>query len=111
MSPRQLLRCLPFAAILIAAACSERLDTSKNCPVLCADNRLVFKDTTFDVVQFDSAYGGFTGEGERWPAPGLATSDGLGGFLYETFLPVTNRQDLSMSDRSSGSTRCRGHSR
>jgi hypothetical protein len=93
VSPRQLLRCLPFAAILIAAACSERLDTSKNCPVLCTDNRLVFKDTTFDVVQFDSAYAGFTGEGERWPAPGLATSDGLGGYLYESFFPVTNRQD------------------
>ncbi len=93
MSPRQLLRCLPFAAILIAAACSENLDTSKNCPVLCTDNRLVFKDTTIDVVQFDSAYNGFTGDGERWPAPGVATSDGQGGYLYETFIPVTNRQD------------------
>ncbi len=79
--------------MLIAAACSERLDTSKNCPVLCTDNSLVFKDTTLDVVQFDSAYAGFTVDGQRWPAPGLATSDGLGGFLYESFIAVTNRQD------------------
>lgn len=79
--------------MLIAAACSERLDTSKNCPVLCTDNALVFKDTTLDVVQFDSAYAGLTAVGERWPAPGLATSDGLGGYLYESFIPVTNRQD------------------
>lgn len=93
MSPRQLLRSLPFAAIVIAAACSERLDTSKNCPVLCTDNALVFKDTTLDVVQFDSSFGGFTSDGERWPAPGLATSDGLGGYLYESFIPVTNRRD------------------
>ena len=92
MSPRQLFRCLPLAAIVIAAACSERLDTSKNCPVLCTSNALVFKDTTLEIVQFDSAFSGFTGQGERWPAPGLATSDG-NGFLYETFVPVVNRSD------------------
>ncbi len=92
MSPRQLLRCLPFAAILLVAACSENLDTSKSCPILCSDNALAFKDTTFDIVQFDSAFGGFSGVGERWPAPGLATSNGLG-FLYETFVPVVNRTD------------------
>ncbi len=92
VSPRQLSRCLPFAAIVIVAACSERLDTSKNCPLLCTDNALVFKDTTFDIVQFDSAYTGFTGVGERWPAPGLATSNGTG-YLYETFVPVVNRPD------------------
>lgn len=92
MSPRQFLRCLPFAAIFIVAACSESLDTSKSCPLLCSDNALSFRDTTFDVVQFDSAFGGFTGRGERWPAPGLATSNGLG-FLYETFVPVVNRTD------------------
>ena len=61
--------------------------------MLCTDNSLVFKDTTLDVVQFDSSYAGFTSDGERWPAPGLATSDGLGGYLYESFIPVTNRQD------------------
>lgn len=92
MSPRQFFRCLPFAAIVIVAACSERLDTSKNCPLLCADNTLVFKDTTLDVVTFDSAFSGFTGAGERWPAPGLATSNGIG-FLYETFVPVVSRGD------------------
>ena len=92
MSPRQFLRCLPLAAILIVAACSERLDTSANCPALCADNALVFKDTTFDFVTFDSSYGGFTGLGERWPAPGLATAD-ANGFLYETYVPVVNRPD------------------
>ncbi len=92
MSPRQFLRCLPLVAISIVAACSERLDTSKNCPLLCTDNRLVFKDTTFDVVQSDSAFAGFTGVGERFPAPGLATSNGSG-FLYETFIPVVNRPD------------------
>ncbi|MCC7053068.1 MAG: hypothetical protein IT355_07345 [Gemmatimonadaceae bacterium] len=93
MSLRPLLRCLPFAAIALAAACSERLDTSKNCPVLCTDNSLAFRDTTFDVVEFDSMYAGFTGVGERWRAPGLATSDGLGGYLYETFVPVVSRPD------------------
>lgn len=92
MSLRPLLRCLPLVAIAIAAACSERLDTSKNCPVLCADNSLSFRDTTFDVVTFDSSFSGFTGESERWPAPGLATSNGTG-FLYETFIPVVNRPD------------------
>ena len=92
MSPRQFLRCLPLAAIAIAAACSERLDTSKNCPVLCTDASLVFRDTTLDIVQFDSAFTGFTGAGERWRAPSLATSNGAG-FLYETFVPVVNRTD------------------
>ena len=92
MSSRQFLRCLPLAAIVIAVACSERLDTSKNCPVLCTGNALVFKDTTLDIVQFDSAFTGFTSLGERWPAPGLATSSGSG-FLYETFLPIVNRTD------------------
>lgn len=77
---------------MIVAACSERLDTSANCPVLCAGNALVFKDTTFDIVQFDSAFSGFTGEGERWPAPGLATSNGAS-FLNETYVPVVNRPD------------------
>jgi len=86
VSPRQFFRCLPLAAIAIIAACSERLDTSANCPVLCAGNALVFKDTTFDIVQFDSAFAGFTGEGERWPAPGLAGSS-------ETYVPVVNRPD------------------
>ncbi len=93
MSPRQFFRCLPLAAIVIAAACSERLDTSKNCPSLCADNTLVFKDTTLDIVQFDSAFPGFLNVGERWPAPGLATASGTGGYLYETFVPVVNRTD------------------
>jgi hypothetical protein len=92
VSPRQLVRCLPLVVIALIAACSERLDTSKNCPVLCTDNALVFKDTTFDVVQFDSAFPGFTGVGERFPAPGLATSNGVG-FLNETFIPVVHRTD------------------
>ena len=92
MSPRQFLRCLPLAAIALVAACSERLDTTANCPVLCTDNALVFRDTTLDIVLSDSAFGGFTGVGERWPAPGLATSNGFG-FLYETFVPVVNRPD------------------
>jgi hypothetical protein len=92
VNPRLLFRCLPFVAILVIAACSERLDSSKNCPLLCTDNSLVFRDTTFDVVQFDSAFAGFTGEGERWPAPGLATSNGFG-FLNETFVPLVNRPD------------------
>jgi hypothetical protein len=60
--------------------------------VLCTDNALVFRDTTFDVVTLDSAFGGFTGAGERWPAPGLATSNGSS-FLYETYLPVVSRPD------------------
>jgi hypothetical protein len=92
VSPRQFLRCLPLVAIAIVAACSESLDTSKNCPLLCTDNRLVFRDTTFDIVQFDSAFAGFTGVGERFPAPGLATPNG-NGFLNETFIPVVNRAD------------------
>lgn len=92
MSLRLILRSVPLAAIAIVAACSERLDTSSTCPVLCTSNALVFKDTTFDVVQFDSAYTGFTGVGERWPAPGLATQD-VNGFLYETYFPVVNRTD------------------
>jgi len=92
VSPRQFLRCLPLAAIALVAACSERLDTTANCPVLCTDNALVFRDTTLDIVLSDSAFGGFTGVGERWPAPGLATSNGFG-FLYETFVPVVNRPD------------------
>jgi hypothetical protein len=92
VSPRPLLRSLPLAAIVIAAACSERLDTSKNCPLLCTDNSLAFRDTTFDVVQFDSSFSGFTGVGERWPAPSLVTSNGTG-YLYETFVPVVSRPD------------------
>jgi hypothetical protein len=92
VSPRQFLRCLPFAAIFLAAACSESLDSSANCPTLCSDNRAVFKDTTFDIVQFDTTFQGFTGVGERWPAPGLPTSSG-NGFLYETYLPLISRPD------------------
>ena len=79
--------------ILIVAACSESLDTSANCPALCTDNSLQFRDTTLDIVTFDSAYGGFTGVGERWPAPGLATSSGAATFLNETFVPLVNRPD------------------
>lgn len=52
----------------------------------------MFKDTTLDIVQFDSAFAGFTGDGERWPAPGLATSTGSS-FLNETYVPVVNRTD------------------
>ncbi len=92
MSLRPLLRCLPLAAIAIVAACSERLDTSNNCPLLCQPNTLVVRDTTFDIVQSDSAFGGFTGSGERWRAPALPTAD-ASGFLYETFVPVVNRPD------------------
>lgn len=92
MSPRQFLRLLPLAAIAIVAACSEKFDTSSNCPVLCTDQSLVVHDTTFDIVQLDSAFSGFTGIGERWPAPGLPTPSG-GGFLYETFVTVANRPD------------------
>ncbi len=60
--------------------------------MLCTDNALVFKDTTFDVVQFDSAFPGFNGVGERFPAPGLTTSNG-NTFLNETFVPVVSRPD------------------
>lgn len=79
--------------ILIVAACTESLDTSANCPALCTDNALQFRDTTLDIVEFDSAFGGFTGVGERWPAPGLATSSGAATFLNETFVPVVHRPD------------------
>lgn len=92
MSLRQFLRCLPLATIVVVAACTERLDTSKNCPLLCTDNALVVRDTIIDIVQFDSSYTGFTGVGERFPAPGLPTSNGVG-FLSETFIPVVNRPD------------------
>ncbi len=60
--------------------------------MLCADNRVVFRDTTFDIVQFDSAFEGFTGVGERWPAPGLATSNGTS-FRYDAYIPVIGRPD------------------
>ncbi len=92
MPSRQLLRCLPLAAIVVAVACSEQLDTSANCPALCTDQSLVVRDTTFDIVSFDTAYPGFTGVGERWPAPSLPTADGLG-FLNESFVSVANRAD------------------
>jgi len=92
VSPRQFLRCLPFAALFLAAACSESLDTSSNCPALCTDNRVVFKDTTFDIVQFDSAFAGFTGVGERWPAPGIPTVSG-NSFRYDTYVPLISRPD------------------
>lgn len=52
----------------------------------------MFKDTTFDIVEFDSAFTGFTGVGERWPAPGIATSNGTT-YLYETYVPVISRPD------------------
>jgi len=92
VSSRQFLRCLPLAAIALAAACSERLDSSANCPVLCTDNALVFKDTILDIVVSDSAFPGFTGIGERWPAPALATVNDFG-FLNESFVPVVSRPD------------------
>ena len=92
MSLRPLFRFLPLAAIAVVAACSERLDTSENCPLLCQSNALVLKDTTFEIVQLDSAFGGFTGDGERWRAPALPTADERG-FLYETFVPVITRPD------------------
>jgi hypothetical protein len=92
VSSRQFLRSLLFVTLGLIAACSERLDTSNNCPLLCVDNRLVFRDTVFDIVELDSAFPGFTGVGERFPAPGLPTSNGLG-TLNETFVPVINRQD------------------
>jgi hypothetical protein len=83
---------VPLLAIVIAAACSEKLDTSANCPVLCTDPSLEIRDTTLDVVTFDSAFAGFTGVGERWPAPALTSLSGLG-FLNETFVAVANRAD------------------
>jgi hypothetical protein len=92
VSPRPLLRCLPFAAILVVAACTETLDTTANCPALCSANAVVFKDTTFDIVQFDSAFTGFTGVGERWPAPGIPTSNGTT-FRYDAYVPVISRPD------------------
>jgi len=92
VSSRQFFRCLPLAAIALVASCSERLDTTANCPVLCTDNALVFRDTTLDIVLSDSAFGGFTGVGERWPAPGLAIANRFG-FDYETYVPVVNRPD------------------
>jgi hypothetical protein len=78
--------------MLVAAACTESLDTSANCPALCAANPAVFRDTTFDIVQFDSAFTGFTGAGERWPAPGIPTSNGTT-FRYDAYVPVISRPD------------------
>jgi hypothetical protein len=92
VSSRLFLRCLPFVVIAVIAACSERLDTGQNCPVLCQSNALVFRDTSFEIVQFDSSYGGFTGLGERWPAPGLQTLNG-NSFQNESFVPAINRPD------------------
>jgi hypothetical protein len=83
---------VPLLAIVIAAACSEKLDTSANCPVLCTDPSLEIRDTTLDVVTFDTAFQGFTGVGERWPAPALTSTSG-GFFLNETFVSVANRTD------------------
>jgi hypothetical protein len=87
VSSRQLIRCLPFAAVVLVAACAEQLNTSDNCPALCAPNALEFRDTLLDIVQFDSAFGGFTGEGERFPAPGLPSG------TVETFVSVATRGD------------------
>jgi hypothetical protein len=78
--------------MLVAAACTESLDTSVNCPALCVANAAVFRDTTFDIVQFDSAFTGFTGAGERWPAPGILSSNGTT-FRYDSYVPVISRPD------------------
>jgi hypothetical protein len=92
VNSRTVLRVVPLLLIALAAACSEQLDSSDNCPILCSPNAVVFKDTVLDVIEFDSAYGGFTGEGERWPAPALATTNG-NAFLYDTYVALANRPD------------------
>ena len=51
------------ALTVIVAACTENLDNSAGCPLLCVDQQAGVETVTLDVVTFDSTVSALTGQG------------------------------------------------
>ncbi len=48
---------------VVIAACSENLDNSSGCPLLCVDQQAALQTITLDAVTFDSTVSALTGQG------------------------------------------------
>jgi hypothetical protein len=54
---------LGLVAAMAAVACSDDIDSSGACPLLCAPQSITMRDTVVEGVAFDSTVGGFPGLG------------------------------------------------
>jgi len=54
---------LAILTAIIAAACTEKLDNSAGCPILCPDQGGQIETVTLDAVTFDSTVSALTGQG------------------------------------------------
>ncbi|MCU0625516.1 MAG: hypothetical protein MUF21_03390 [Gemmatimonadaceae bacterium] len=80
--PRVLPRLVTLAGLLALVACAERTDGSSACPSLCTDPTLAVRDTVFDAVTLDTAFGGF-------PLPGALQQ------TVDPYLPLVRRGDTA----------------
>lgn len=62
-SGRYKLTGLAILTAIIAAACTEKLDNSAGCPILCPDQGGDIQTVTLDAVSFDSTVSALTGQG------------------------------------------------
>ena len=62
-SSRYRLTGLAILTAIIAAACTEKLDNSAGCPVLCPDQGGDIQTVTLDAVTLDSTVSALTGQG------------------------------------------------
>lgn len=95
MSSRSIARlagALGLVAAVGAVACSDEIDSSGACPLLCAPQSITMRDTVVEGVAFDSTVGGFPGLGVEG-ALLLASLDSLDTRVVVRFdsLPVTFR--------------------
>jgi hypothetical protein len=62
-SGRYKLTGLAILTAIVAAACTEKLDNSAGCPILCPDQGGDIQTVTLDAVSFDSTVSALTGQG------------------------------------------------
>ena len=60
-----LLRLTALALLVVAAACTERIESGAACPALCPTENTPVSDTTLDAVVFDSVLTGYPLPGEQ----------------------------------------------
>lgn len=83
---------LGLVAAVTAVACSDDIDSSGACPLLCAPQSITMRDTVVEGVVFDSTVGGFPGLGLEGSLL-LASLDSLDSRVIVRFdsLPTTFR--------------------
>jgi hypothetical protein len=83
---------------VVVAACSENLDNSSGCPLLCVDQQAGLETVTLDAVTFDSTVSALTGRGSELSLLLATRGDSIDSRAVIRFDSIPARYQKSIAD-------------